>query len=143
MCNLVTDQFIITLCGSSLNKDLFLKVKRILTLKTKSLIFDLPFYSKADGIQLSADEIKILKEVHREKIKISDTILLLVDESWRIGESTKEEYDYAVSLGKEVMVIHGNDELSIHSIKDIIDQGTTNPSWFVVPNGDEKPRVFS
>jgi len=51
-------------------------------------------YTKEEGL--------IIEQMHKEKIKISDAILV-VNVNGYIGKSTKEEIDYATSLNKEII----------------------------------------
>jgi len=44
----------------------------------------------------------MIDKMHKEKIKISDAILV-VDVNWYIGNSTKSEIEYAKSLNKEIL----------------------------------------
>ena len=55
------------------------------------------------------DDFVILGNMHKEKIKISDAILV-VNVNGYIGEDTRSEIDYAKSLNKEI--IYYNDLIS-------------------------------
>lgn len=48
------------------------------------------------------EEGKMLDKAHKERIKISDAILV-VDVDGYIGTSTKSEIEFATSLNKEIM----------------------------------------
>lgn len=50
----------------------------------------------------SKEEILMLGKMHKEKIKISDAILVVNVDDY-IGKSTKSEIEFAQSLGKEIM----------------------------------------
>ena len=48
------------------------------------------------------EELLILKDIHKEKIKLSTSILVVNINNY-IGESTKIEIDYAKLLNKEII----------------------------------------
>ena len=48
------------------------------------------------------EEALMLDEMHKEKIKISDAILVVNVNNY-IGSSTKSEIEFAKSLGKEII----------------------------------------
>ena len=48
------------------------------------------------------EEIKTLDEMHRERIKLSNAILVVNVDNY-IGDSTKSEIEYAKSLKKEII----------------------------------------
>lgn len=50
----------------------------------------------------SDEEKKLLREAHFERIKLSDSILVVNVDNY-IGESTNKEIEYAKSLGKEII----------------------------------------
>lgn len=63
-----------------------------------------PIYnpSNHDKDDFTEEEFLILKEMHMERIKLSDAILV-VDVNNYIGSSTKKEIEYAKSLNKEII----------------------------------------
>ena len=97
---------IITLCGSSRFKDEFLRLQKELTL-AGNVVLSLPFFSHADGLfeKMPAIELENLKntlrEIHQQKIDMSDEILVVNVDGY-IGESTKQEIEYAKSKNKPV-----------------------------------------
>lgn len=50
----------------------------------------------------SDDDKIILGKMHLERIRVSDSILVLNIDNY-IGESTKKEIEFAMSLGKEII----------------------------------------
>jgi hypothetical protein len=58
------------------------------------------FFS-TEGPDLDSGEVARLKAVHREKIRMADEILV-VDVDGYVGDSTRQEIEFALSLGKAV-----------------------------------------
>ncbi len=52
--------------------------------------------------EYTEEEARIIGGMHKEKIKLSDAILV-VNVNDYIGESTKREIEYAKSLNKEIL----------------------------------------
>lgn len=62
-----------------------------------------PIYStKKSKEDYTAEEFAIFDKMHKEKIKISDAILV-VNINGYIGDGTKSEIEYAKSLNKEII----------------------------------------
>ena len=62
-----------------------------------------PIYpTKPDKDAYTENEALMLDKMHKEKIKISDAILVVNVDNY-IGNSTKSEIDFAKSLGKEII----------------------------------------
>ena len=64
----------------------------------------MPIYnpSRPNKESFTSEEVLILDKMHRERIKLSDAILV-VNVNGYIGSSTKNEIEYAKSLNKEVI----------------------------------------
>lgn len=90
---------IITLCGSIKFKDAFLKVQEKLVLEEK-IVFAPNFFSNTE-IKINAKMKKMLDEMHRQKIDMSNGIYV-INSGGYIGESTKSEIEYAKVKGKEI-----------------------------------------
>ena len=90
---------IITLCGSIRFKEEFLKVQERLTLKG-NIVFTPNFFNNFKG-EISVEMKKMLDEMHREKIDLSDEIYV-INLNGYIGESTKSEIEYAIANGKKI-----------------------------------------
>ncbi|HAG53250.1 MAG TPA: hypothetical protein DCL21_05645 [Alphaproteobacteria bacterium] len=91
---------IVCFCGSTKFKQAFEQANRQESLKG-NIVLSLPQFSQADNIAVTEEEIKILKQVHYEKIKLADEILVINVDGY-IGEATKQEIEFAKSLGKSV-----------------------------------------
>ena len=92
---------IITVCGSLK----FMKEMMIITekLELEGNCMLSPIYpTNPDKDAYTEDEALMLDKMHKEKIKISDAILV-VDVNNYIGTSTKSEIEFAKSLGKEII----------------------------------------
>jgi len=90
----------VTLCGSTRFKPYFEECRALLGLEGY-LVYSVSFYGHYDKVYVSPDEKKELDYLHLDKIRDSD-IIVVVDPLNYIGESTKNEIDYALSLNKEV-----------------------------------------
>ena len=91
---------VVTLCGSSKYKDEFEKVQLNLTLQG-NIVLSLPIFSQNDGLVLSDEQLNMLSEMHKQKIDIADEIFV-VNPNGYIGNSTKQEIEYAISTNKPV-----------------------------------------
>lgn len=96
---------IITLCGSIRFKEEFLKVQERLTLKG-NIVFTPNFFNNFKG-EMSIEMKRMLDEMHRQKIDMSDEIYV-INVNGYIGESTKSEIEYAISNGKKVKYLEEN-----------------------------------
>lgn len=92
---------LICICGSSRFKDKIQQAQKELTLQGY-IVLGMHIFSQDNHIDLTQDQISMLKENHKYKIDISD-IVYVVNPDGYIGESTKEEIEYALSKGKEIM----------------------------------------
>ena len=90
---------IITLCGSIKFKNEFLKVQEELTLDG-NMVFTPNFFNNTK-IEINSEMKKMLDEMHRQKIDMSDEIYVINFEGY-IGESTKSEIEYAKAKGKKI-----------------------------------------
>ena len=61
-------------------------------------------FSHADNIELAEEKIQTLKKVHLDKIAMSDVIIIINVDGY-IGETTKEEIEYAEKLNKEIIYL--------------------------------------
>ena len=91
---------IITLCGSIKFKDEFLKVQEKLTLEG-NIVFTPNFFNNIKKEEITKERKKMLDEMHKQKIDISDEIYI-INVGGYIGDSTKSEIEYAKSKGKKV-----------------------------------------
>ncbi|MBE6064451.1 hypothetical protein [Clostridium cochlearium] len=94
---------VITLCGSTKFKDEFLQAQKQLTLEG-NIVISVGLFGHADGEfgNVITPEIKVmLDDIHKRKIDMSDEIYV-INKNGYIGESTKDEIDYAIKTGKRV-----------------------------------------
>lgn len=96
---------VITLCGSTRFKDEINRVNAELTMQGKLVIslgvfghIDMPDH---DWTTNGNDDKRRLDELHRRKIDLADTVLI-VNPGGYIGESTRAEINYAISHFKTV-----------------------------------------
>lgn len=92
---------VITLCGSTKFKDEFLKEQERLTLEGNIVLSVVMFTYQAEGLVISEDTKKMLDEMHKCKIDMSDEIFV-INKGGYIGSSTKSEIEYATKNGKKV-----------------------------------------
>ena len=92
---------IITVCGSYKFKKEMTEITEKMTLKGNCMITPNEL-AKTDKEAYTKEEILMIDKMHKEKIKISDAILV-VNVNGYIGNSTKNEIEYAKNNGKEVI----------------------------------------
>ena len=91
---------IITLCGSIKFKNEFIKVQERLTLEG-NIVFTPNFFNSIKKEEINEKIKKMLDEMHRQKIDMSDEIYV-INLGGYIGESTKSEIEYAKAKGKKI-----------------------------------------
>lgn len=92
---------IITVCGSLKFKKEIMEISERMELKGNCMLP--PIYpTKPDKDDYTEDEVLILGKMHKEKIKLSDAILVVNVDNY-IGNSTKSEIEFAKSLNKEII----------------------------------------
>ena len=84
---------IITLCGSIKFKTEFMKMQEKLTLDG-NIVFIPNFFNTITKDEINSETKKMLDEMHRQKIDMSDEIFVINVQGY-IGESTKSEIEYA------------------------------------------------
>ena len=92
---------IITICGSYKFKQEMIEISEIMTLKGNCVLQPNEL-SRASKESYTKDEARIIDKMHKEKIKLSDAILVVNVDNY-IGSSTKKEIDYATKLNKEII----------------------------------------
>ena len=104
---------IITLCGSSKFKNEFLKVQKELSLKGY-LVLSLGLFGHSgdDEAWVKKD---LLDRVHKQKIDMSSAIFV-IDVDVYVGESTKNEIEYAINRGKTVYFYSHDDLEAVQEI---------------------------
>ena len=91
---------VVTLCGSTRFKEQFIEANRKLSLQGK-IVLSVGQFTHADSLSLSEEQKKKLDELHFKKIEISDTIYV-IDVDGYIGQSTRNEIEYAKKLNKKI-----------------------------------------
>ncbi len=92
---------IITVCGSyKYNKEMK-EITEKMALNGNCMLTPIDL-TKSNKEEYTKEEILTLGKMHKEKIRISDAILV-VNVNGYIGENTKSEIEYAKSLNKEII----------------------------------------
>lgn len=92
---------IITVCSSLRFKDEMMKIAEKIELQGNCVIA--PIYpTNPDKDAYTTEEVNMLDKMHKEKIKISDAILVVNVDNY-IGSSTKSEIEFAKNLNKEIL----------------------------------------
>lgn len=92
---------VMTICGSLKFKDEIMKIAGEMTLKGNVIL--IPIFPVNDAIDaFSEEELMMFGKMHKEKIKLSDGLLVVNVNSY-IGKSTKSEIEFAKSLNKEII----------------------------------------
>jgi hypothetical protein len=69
-------------------------------------------YGHIEGLDMNSEEKKVFDEIHMDKIKMANEILV-INVGGYIGESTKREIEYAKSLNKVIRFLEPNKESTI------------------------------
>lgn len=93
---------IITVCGSLRFYKEMMIVTEKMELEGNCML--VPIYNPAKSIKddFTEEETLMLDKMHKERIKLSDAILVINVDNY-IGTSTKSEIEYAKSLNKEII----------------------------------------
>lgn len=92
---------IITVCGSYKFKKEMMEITEKMALKGNCMITPIELTKKSKDAY-TEDELLLFGKMHKEKIKVSDAILVVNVDNY-IGSSTKSEIEYAKSLNKEIL----------------------------------------
>ena len=92
---------IITVCGSYKFKKEIIAITEKMTLAGNCVLTPIEL-TKIDKDAYSRADVITLEKMHKEKIKLSDAILV-VNVNGYIGDSTRSEIEYAKSLNKEIL----------------------------------------
>lgn len=92
---------IITVCGSNKFTKEMTEITEKMTFKGNCMLTPIELM-KSTKDAYTKDEMMMLDKMHKEKIRISDAILVVNINDY-IGNSTKSEIEYAKSLNKEVL----------------------------------------
>jgi hypothetical protein len=91
---------IVTLCGSTKFKQAFIDANFTETM-AGNIVLSVGGFGHADNVNLTEKEKRMLGNLHKRKIDISDEILVLNIDGY-IGKSTENEIEYARRRGKGV-----------------------------------------
>ena len=100
---------IICLCGSTRFVDTFNEWRQRLTLEGKivlSIELVSPQTEREDPQHSNFKVKRSLDELHLRKIDLADEVMIL-NVGWYIGESTRNELNYALKLGKPIIYLEG------------------------------------
>lgn len=92
---------IITICGSYKFKKEMMEIAEKMTLKGNCVLSPNDL-TKTNKDSYTEEEIAMIDKMHKEKIKLSDAILV-VNVNGYIGNSTNSEIEYAKSLNREIL----------------------------------------
>lgn len=92
---------VITLCGSTRFKEQFLEVQKRLTLEGNIVISVGLFGHSGDNEVWNEGTKVMLDRMHLAKIDLADEIFVINVDNY-IGDSTRNEIEYAKSKGKRV-----------------------------------------
>lgn len=93
---------IVTLCGSTKFWDKIQEINEKLALENEYVVIGLT--PRVTNRTFTQDDKKLLGELHRAKIDLSDAIFV-VNVNGYIGESTRGEIEYAKQRGKEIIFL--------------------------------------
>lgn len=93
---------IVTLCGSIKFWDKMQEINEKLALENEYVVIGLT--PRVTNRTFTEHDKKLLGELHREKIDLSDAIFVVNVDGY-IGESTRGEIKYAKQRGKEIMYL--------------------------------------
>lgn len=88
---------IVTICGSMRFFEEMIDVANMLTAKGEIVL--MPFVVKSERVNGA-----MLDAMHREKINMSDYIVVVTNEAMYIGDSTRGEIEYAKEIGHRVHI---------------------------------------
>lgn len=92
---------VITVCGSYKFKKEMIEITEKMTLKGNCMLTPNEL-AKSDKNAYTKEEALMIDKMHKEKIKLSDAILVVNVNNY-IGNSTKSEIEFAKSLNKEII----------------------------------------
>ena len=92
---------VITLCGSTRFKEQFIEMQKKLTLDGNIVILVGAFGHCGDNVVWAEGTKAMLDRMHLAKIDLADEIFVINVDNY-IGDSTRNEIEYAKSKGKRV-----------------------------------------
>lgn len=106
---------IITVCGSLKFYKEMMDITEKMELQGNCMLVPIYNFSKSSKDDFTEEEALMLDKMHKERIKLSDAILV-VNVNDYIGSSTKIEIEFAKSLNKEIIYytdIVDNNEMTL------------------------------
>ncbi|MEG1851062.1 MAG: hypothetical protein RR228_03610 [Bacilli bacterium] len=91
---------VITICGSMRYSKEMMKISEELEIKNSYAVIQCVY--NIDGLNYEGVDASILDKIHKKKIDISDAIYVVNIDGY-IGNGTKNEIEYAINNGKEVI----------------------------------------
>lgn len=92
---------VITVCGSLRFMKEIMEITEKMDLQGNCML-SIVYPTRTDKDDYTEEEKVVLREMHKERIKISDAILVVNVDNY-IGSSTKSEIEFAKSLNKEIV----------------------------------------
>ena len=102
---------IVTLIGSTTYKPTFQKLCQELSLEG-AIVLAPHIYSGCDKITLSDEKIQLLIKTGKRKIEMADEIIVINYDDY-IGETTRDEIHFAMSLNKPIRFYHKTSHYNI------------------------------
>lgn len=93
---------VITICGSLKFQKEMMIVAEELALKGNCVLT--PVYPVIENIEITEEQIAMIKKAHFKRIELSDAIYIINKDNY-IGKSTQLEIEYAQKLGKEIIYL--------------------------------------
>ena len=93
---------IITICGSMKFIQEMMDISEKVELQGNVVLMPIYNPSRPSKESFTEEEVFILDQMHRERIKLSDAIIVVNVDGY-IGKSTQSEIEYAKLLDKEIM----------------------------------------
>ena len=94
------DRKIICLCGSTKFKNAFETATREEGMKG-NIVLTVVMFGHLEELDMDGEDRKKFDELHKDKIEMSDEILVLNVDGY-IGESTRNELNHTIKLGKNI-----------------------------------------
>ena len=93
---------IITVCGSMKFINEMMDIAEKLELEGNCVLMPLFNSNRPNKDSYTEEEGKILDQMHKERIKLADAIIVVNKDNY-IGSSTRKEIEFAKSLNKEIL----------------------------------------
>lgn len=93
---------IITVCGSLKFYKEMMEITEIMELQGNCMLVPIYNSNRPNKDTFTEEEALMLDKMHKEKIKLADAILVVNVDGY-IGNSTRNEINYARSLNKEII----------------------------------------